>query len=99
MAIDPMVIGFGVAWGAVLGLLFFGGLWWSLQGISRRRHPRWFLGLSFLVRALVTLGGIWLALHHSVAAFLGSVVGFALVRPMLTHRLGAPKRGGQTGAN
>jgi len=47
MAIDPMVIGFGVAWGAVLGLLFFGGLWWSLQGISRRRHPRWFLGLSF----------------------------------------------------
>ena len=99
MAIDPMVIGFGVAWGAVLGLLFFGGPLVEPPRHLRRRHPRWFLGLSFLVRALVTLGGIWLALHHSVAAFLGSVVGFALVRPMLTRRLGAPKRGGQTGAN
>ena len=99
MSIDTLVICVGIAWGALLGFFFFGGLWWSLKGISSRHHPQWFLGFSFLVRTLSVLAGFWWALHHSVAALLGGVAGFALMRHILTHRLGAKKKGGETIAN
>jgi F1F0 ATPase subunit 2 len=99
MQIDPLVMGFGVAGGVLLGFLFFGGLWWSLKGISRRYHPKRFLGLSFLVRTLMALAGFWLALHHSVSAFLGAIVGFAVMRFILARWLGAEKKGGYRGAN
>jgi F1F0 ATPase subunit 2 len=99
MSIDTLAIGVGIAWGALLGFFFIGGLWWSLKGISSRHHPQWFLGFSFLVRTLSVLAGFWWALHHSVTALLGGVAGFALMRHILTRRLGAKKRGGETIAN
>jgi len=94
MAIDPLAIGIGAAWGALLGLLFFGGLWWSLKGISRRRSPRRFLGISFFVRAVAALAGLWLALQHSVAAFGAALVGFGVMRFLMTRWIGLAQKGG-----
>ena len=91
MEIDFPVIGIAAMWGGFLGAFFFGGLWWSLQGISLRRHPGRFLGYSFLVRATLALGGFWLSLRFGVDAFLAAMAGFTIIRFFLTRRLGEPK--------
>jgi F1F0 ATPase subunit 2 len=93
MTIDLDVIGVAAAWGGLLGAFFFGGLWWTLKRLAQRRHPRRFLGLSFLVRLLIVLYGFWLALAHGLSAFLTTLGAFALIRIVLTHRLGRVKGG------
>ena len=91
MEIDFPVIGMAAMWGGLLGVFFFGGLWWTLQGISQRRHPKRFLGYSFLLRAPIALGGFWIALHHSLTAFWAAIAGFILIRFVMVQKLGAVK--------
>ena len=65
--------------GMLLGVLFFGGLWWTVQKtLSSTQAGLWFSG-SFLVRtALVLVGfyftsqGDWRRITGCVAGFLGA---------------------------
>ena len=67
--------------GMLLGVLFFGGLWWTVQKtLSSTQAGLWFSG-SFLVRtALVLVGfyftsqGDWRRITGCVAGFLGARV-------------------------
>ena len=46
--------------GAALGIVFFGGLWWTVQRGSTSLAPaRWVLG-SLVVRAAIVLAGFYL---------------------------------------
>ena len=46
--------------GAVLGLVFFGGLWWTVRrGVTSPRPALWFVA-SLVVRLALTLVGIYL---------------------------------------
>lgn len=45
--------------GVTLGVIFFGGLWWTVQrGAASQTPKRWFLG-SFLLRNIIALGGFY----------------------------------------
>ncbi len=55
--------------GVLLGVVFFGGLWWTIQrGIASPRPALWFFGgylvrMGFLLTALYYLsGGAWIRL-------------------------------------
>jgi F1F0 ATPase subunit 2 len=98
MGLDPFVICVATAWGVILSVFFFGGLWWTLKKIPHKQNPRRFLGYSFIIRTSIALGGFWLALNHSPAAFGVTMAAFALMRFMLTHRLGSAK-GGNSNVN
>ncbi|MBU1055875.1 MAG: ATP synthase subunit I [Proteobacteria bacterium] len=91
MEIDPFVICVATVWGVILSILFFGGLWWTLKKIPQKQNPQRFLGYSFIIRTSIALGGFWLALNHSLAAFGITMAAFALMRFILTHRLGSAK--------
>jgi F1F0 ATPase subunit 2 len=66
--------------GLLLGLFFFGGLWWTVsRGVSVRRPALWFLG-SLLVRTGVTLGGFYFAARDSWQRWLLCLLGFVLAR-------------------
>ena len=55
---DPMTLLLAGGAGVLLGVLFFGGLWWTVQrGLVSRRPALWFVG-SFLLRTSVVLAGI-----------------------------------------
>ena len=46
--------------GVALGLVFFGGLWWTVRrGLASPRPALWFIG-SLIVRVALTLGGIYM---------------------------------------
>ncbi|MCZ4313501.1 ATP synthase subunit I [Comamonadaceae bacterium G21597-S1] len=75
-----------LAIGMVLGLVFFGGLWWTLRRGLASAHPvRWFVS-SLLVRAAVVLGGIYWVGAGQWQRLLACLLGFWLAR-LLVLRL------------
>lgn len=79
----------GIA-GAGLGLLFFGGLWYTIRQLPQSRRPALLLISSFLIRLSLTLLGFYWILGGAAAAIdrlLVAFIGFLLVRLLLTRRL------------
>ncbi len=72
----------GIA-GVGLGVLFFGGLWWTVQKtVSSRRPAWWFLG-SFLLRMSLTLAGFYWVAGDQWQRLLACLVGFVFARWMV----------------
>lgn len=70
--------GLVVAFGLCLGLVYFGGLWWTVQRIPETSRPHRWLVLSFVGRAAGVLLGFFAVLQlgnalHLLAALLGFV--------------------------
>jgi F1F0 ATPase subunit 2 len=66
--------------GILLGLFFFGGLWWTMQrGMVSKNPAIWFLG-SIIFRMLVTLVGFYYIGHGSWQRMLSCLVGFSIAR-------------------
>jgi len=82
----------GVA-GVFLGVVFFGGLWWTVrQGLASPRPALWFLG-SLLVRTAVVLAGIYVVAAGDWRRMLACVAGFAIARVVVTRLAGPPIAG------
>jgi F1F0 ATPase subunit 2 len=71
--------------GVGIGLIFFGGLWWTLNRDLRSWQPVWGFALSFGVRTgLALMGFYWLVLHQW-QHLLSSLLGFFLVRLLFIY--------------
>jgi F1F0 ATPase subunit 2 len=84
------VVGFG------LGLLFFGGLWWTVRRLATARHPAlWVLG-SFMLRVAAVLAvAMWLA-DGRWQRLVAVLVGFLAARVVVVRLMarGATRSGG-----
>ena len=88
--VDAAVLLGVLAVGMVLGLVFFGGLWWTLRRGLASAHPaRWFV-LSLLVRVAVVLGGLYLAGAGQWQRLLVCLLGFGLARLLVLRHTRAP---------
>jgi F1F0 ATPase subunit 2 len=74
--------------GFLLGLGFFGGLWWTVRRIPVSRHPGVLIMISLLLRMSVVLACFYLILQLHWQALLAALVGFTLARIGLKQRLG-----------
>jgi len=73
--------------GLLLGAMFFGGLWWTVQkGMSARQPALWF-GLSFLLRTAIALAGFYLisGAGSDWKRLLACLCGFIIARLMITR--------------
>ena len=62
--------------GMLLGVFFFGGLWWTVRrALSSRQAALWFSG-SFLARTAVTLIGFFFAAQGDWRRMAGCIAGF-----------------------
>jgi len=69
------VLAAGLA-GMLLGMFFFGGLWWTVRrALSSRLAALWFSG-SFLARTAVILAGIYFVAQGDWRRMAGCVAGF-----------------------
>lgn len=69
--------------GVALGLMFFGGLWWTVRrGMASPRPALWFFG-SLVVRVALTLGGIYLVAGDQWQRLLAIMLGFWLARAVV----------------
>lgn len=73
--------------GMVLGLAYFGLLWWSLTRLSRWRHPALALLLSLLVRMGLLLATLYFLWGDDWRQLLLALLGIILVRLALTRYL------------
>ena len=64
--------------GALLGVVFYGGLWWTVRrGLASRQPALWFVG-SLLARTGITLLGFYVVGGHRVDRLLLCLAGFVL---------------------
>ncbi|MEO7940539.1 MAG: ATP synthase subunit I [Burkholderiaceae bacterium] len=78
--IDALKLSGVLVAGVVLGLVFFGGLWWTVRrGLASPRPALWFFG-SLVVRVALTLGGIYLVAGDQWQRLLAILLGFWLAR-------------------
>ena len=82
--VDLTVMG---VWGATLGLVFFGGLWLTIErGLRSEFAAFWFLG-SLLIRTAVVLGGIYLVAQGDWENLAACLLGFLVARMTITRFL------------
>jgi len=91
MISSPLVL--GAVWGMLLGLFYFGSLWFTVRKVHRVGRPYWYLLTSFIVRSAVTLLGFWLVLQHDPLQWFSALLFFILPRLVIAALLRRPDRG------
>ena len=73
--------------GAMLGVFFFGGLWWTVRkGVTSGTPALWFLG-SLLLRTGVILAGFYLVSQGHWSRLVACLLGFLIARVIVVKRL------------
>lgn len=71
--------------GAVLGGIFFGGLWWTLRHAERRRIRIASFMDSFALRSVLLLAGLWWVGRRDLSRMLACVVGILAARAIFAR--------------
>jgi len=81
------------AWvaGGVLGVVFFGGLWWTVRkSLSAAKPALWVLG-SLLLRMGATMAGFYVVSGGDWQRLLSCLVGFVMARQLVTRLTRLPE--------
>ena len=77
--------------GALLGALFFGGLWWTVQkGVSSKWSALWFFG-SLLLRMSIALAGFYFIARDHWEKLPVCLLGFVMARLIVTWMTRLPR--------
>lgn len=71
--------------GVLVGLIFFGGLWFTTQQIATCRYPALWLPLSFLARTAIVLGAFYWVGKGQFSSMAACLVGFVISRVIIFH--------------
>ncbi len=80
--------------GLLLGLLFFGGLWWTVQRILTARHPVALVMGSLLLRLGAVIIGMVLVAHGHWERFVVCLLGLVIARVAVTRLTRLPEASG-----
>jgi F1F0 ATPase subunit 2 len=81
---DTLALALALLAGALLGVFFFGGLWWTVQkGVT---SALWFLG-SLVLRTSLVLAGFYLATQGHWSRLAACLLGFLFARLIVVKRL------------
>ena len=87
---DPLPLLLAGAAGLVLGAIFFGGLWWTVQkGLTAKQPALWFFG-STLLRMGIALAGFYYIGRGDWRRLIACLVGFVTARFVVTWLTRAP---------
>lgn len=76
--------------GVLLGVMFFGGLWWTVRrGFSSKQPGLWFLG-SQLLRMSIALAGFYFVFGGHWQRLMVCLLGFLLTRLVVMWLTGPP---------
>jgi len=71
---------FGFIGGIFLGIIFFGGLYWSVNKLPKVKHPALLMVISVLIRMIVLISGIYFLSGNDIKRILSTLGGVILVR-------------------
>ena len=82
---DWLILSVALFTGMALGLIFFGGLWWTVRrGLESSRAALWFLA-SLLVRTAIVIAGFLLVCGDDWRRWLAALLGFSVARLLVTR--------------
>ena len=82
---DTLSLVLALVTGVLLGAMFFGGLWWTVQkGVSSQRPALWFFG-SLLLRTSIALAGFYFIARGHWERLLVCLLGFVIARLIVTR--------------
>jgi F1F0 ATPase subunit 2 len=85
VTISALVLALSLLSGALLGVIFFGGLWWTVRrGLLSPVPVVWF-SASSLIRTAVALEGFFVVSHGEWQRLLACLLGFLLARIAVMH--------------
>ena len=86
-----MAIGLGIAAliGYGLGVMYFGGLWWTVNSLPKSRNPGVLLISSYVIRTLVLLLGFYLVLGDQWQRLVACLLGLMIARHQFLSRIRA----------
>lgn len=80
---DVQLITCALAAGIILGILFFGGLWWTVnRGLTAAFPAVWF-GLSTLLRIAVVVCGLYYFARSGLPSLSACLGGFLVARSVV----------------
>jgi F1F0 ATPase subunit 2 len=83
--IELLPLLFALIAGLLLGLVFFGGLWWTVQKALSSAHPGlWFIS-SFLLRTGIAVTGFYFISAGNLQKLALLVIGFLISRLLVTY--------------
>jgi len=78
--------------GVLLGMIFYGGLWWTIRrSVPAKTLNVWLIG-SFPFRAIIAVGGFYLVSRGDWRSLLVCLLGFLIARVCVTRLLRAPHK-------
>ena len=93
---DTLFLVLALVTGALLGVIFFGGLWWTVRkGVTSKNPALWFFG-SLLLRMSIILAGFYFVGRDHWERLLLCLLGFVLARLTVTWLTRTPGRRNQT---
>ena len=77
----------GLATGVMLGVVFFGGLWWTVRRVLRYGAAGWWFVCSYLIRLAVIAAGLYVISHDNPVRGVAAGLGLVLTRFAVTRRM------------
>ena len=87
---------FSFAFGSLMGLLYFSGLWQTVRRLADSPQPIRLLLFSFIGRLGLVVGGFYLIMDGSWERLAAAMLGFLIVRAFLVENLGRVPKGATT---
>jgi F1F0 ATPase subunit 2 len=84
---DPAGVLSAAIAGALLGLAYFAGLWWTVRRARRAQHPVALVAVSFVVRAALAVTALLFIMSGDVARLLVAMGAFLAVRTAVLWRV------------
>jgi len=82
----------GCLWGISLGIIYFGGLWFTVRFVPKVSRPKLFMFLSFILRMTILLAGIWFVLREGALVFTATLITILLVRFVMIQFANRPQK-------
>lgn len=73
--------------GVVLGVVFFGGLYWSVNQLPSIKYPGLLMVVSMLVRMAILLTGLYFLMAGEIKNLLAAVAGVMLIKFVMIARV------------
>jgi F1F0 ATPase subunit 2 len=77
---DARLLAMALLAGVLLGMLFFGGLWWTLRAGLKARHAAFWIVLSSQVRTAIVVIGFYFIGRHDWHQLVAAIAGFFIAR-------------------
>lgn len=88
---DYLMITIALPAGVLLGLFFFGGLWWTVRRAVKSGNPALWFAASMLLRTAGTLAGFYFLCGGDWRRFAACLAGFIFARGILTRAAGSAR--------